>query len=286
MLDCLLHLPPAARDAAYDNTRAVATSAAQLAALEARSAALVADHPQALLDAPYGVSERECYDFFASGQPGAATLLFIHGGYWQMRHKNTFRAVVAGALQQGLHGALIGYTLAPSASLTQIVAQVLQGIAAVRRQALALGGSGDIVLCGWSAGGHLTALGLNAPGVVAGLGISGIYDLAPLQHNYLNVALQLRPSEVQALSPLRLEVVAKPLVIGYGTAELPQLQAQSQVFAQHRQAVPQDVIAVADADHFSILQALERADGVLLQRLLAVAGLATAPHVRSQACAC
>jgi hypothetical protein len=41
MLDCLLNLPQVVRDAAYDNTRAVANSARQLADFEARSAELV-----------------------------------------------------------------------------------------------------------------------------------------------------------------------------------------------------------------------------------------------------
>lgn len=41
------------------------------------------------LDVPFGTAERLRYDFF-EGESGASTLLFIHGGYWQMRHKNTF----------------------------------------------------------------------------------------------------------------------------------------------------------------------------------------------------
>ena len=137
MLDPLLHLPQAVRDAAYDNTRAVANSAQQLADFEVRSAALAA-HPQARLDMPYGPLPRQLLDYW-TGDASAPTMLFIHGGYWQMRHKNTFRFVAKGALQHGVHAALIGYTLAPQACLTQIVHEVVQGIAAVRQQALAAG---------------------------------------------------------------------------------------------------------------------------------------------------
>lgn len=267
MLDCLLHLDEAARRAAYDNTCAVHDSAAQLAAFEARSAALL-DTTAADWDVPYGPSERQKFDFIA-GQTGAATLLFIHGGYWQMRHKNTFRFVAEGALQQGLNAALVGYTLAPQATLTQIVQEVREGIAAVRAHYLQRGGSGRVLLCGWSAGGHLTAMCLDAPGVVAGLGISGIYDLGPIAHNYLNAALQLSEAEVQQLSPLRLPVVNQPFVTACGSAELPQLQAQSQAFAAHRQGMPDDAVCVVEgADHFSILQALASSDGALLQALL------------------
>ena len=268
MLDNLLHLNAAARKAAYDNTSAVANSAAQLADFEARSAAL-AQHAKGHLDVVYGLQARQKFDFFASAS-GAATLLFIHGGYWQMRHKNTFRFVAEGALQNGVNAALIGYTLAPQASLAQIVQEVLQGIAAVRAHALQLGAADRVLLCGWSAGGHLTALGLHAPGVVAGLGISGIYDLDPIRHNALNEALQLSETEVQQLSPLRLPLVQQPFITAYGTAELEQLQRQSQAFAQYRQGLPHDVLLpVEGADHFSILNALAQPDGALLHALLA-----------------
>ncbi len=267
MLDCLLHLDDAARNAAYDNSGAVADSAAHMADFEARSAALMQRYP-ADADIAYGPAERQRFDFFP-GDAGAPTLLFIHGGYWQMRHKNTFRFVAEAALQEGLNAALIGYTLAPQATLTQIVQEVRDGIAAVRAHARRQGGADAILLSGWSAGGHLTAICLDTPGVVAGLGISGIYDLGPIRHNYLNAALQLTDAEVQTLSPLRLPVVPKPFVTAFGTAELPQLQAQSQAFALHRQGVAAGaVLPVRDADHFSILNAFAQPQGVLLQTLL------------------
>lgn len=266
MLDHLRSLPQALRDAAYDNTAAVRDSAAKLADFEARSAALVA-RVGGQLDQRYGPAERQAFDYFP-GQAGAPTLLFIHGGYWQMRHKNNFRFVAESALARGLHAALIGYTLAPQARLTQIVQEVRQGIAAVRAHALAQCASGEVLLCGWSAGGHLTALGLDCEGVRAGLGISGIYDLAPIAHTYLNQALQLTPGEVQALSPLHLPPVDKPFVTAYGTAELLQLQAQSLVFSRYREGLPGALVAVEGADHFSVLEALAKPEGVLLERLV------------------
>lgn len=267
MLDCLLHIDKAARKAAYDNTRAVKDSAAQLADFEERSCALVQQF-DADLDVVYGPLERQKFDFFF-GEKGAATLLFIHGGYWQMRHKNTFRFVAQGALKQGLNAALIGYTLAPQATLTQIVQQVREGIAAVRAHALQNGGADRILLCGWSAGGHLTAMGLDSPGVVAGLGISGIYDLGPIQHNDLNVALQLSDAEVQVLSPLRLPVVNKPFMTAFGLAELPQLKAQSEAFFAHRSGQQGDaLLPVKGADHFSILNALALPNAALLSALI------------------
>lgn len=269
MLDSLATWSQTARDAAYDNTAAVQDSAQQLAAFDARSAALAANVP-AQLDVPYGAGERLRFDYFP-GRPDTPTVLFIHGGYWQMRHKNTFRFVAEGAIKRGVSAALIGYTLAPQACLTQIVEEVRQGIAAVRQHAQENGGSGEILLCGWSAGGHLTAMAMDCPGVVAGLGISGIYELSPLRLTKLNQALQLTELEVNTLSPLRLPLSNKPFVTAYGAAELPQLQAQSRLFSHYRNTLPGDVVNVPGADHFSILNALAADDGSLLNALLSYA---------------
>lgn len=263
--------PSSERDAAYDNSAAVHDSTERLAEFDQRSDALVASaHAQP--DRRYGPAERQLFDYFP-GRQAAATLLFVHGGYWQMRHKNTFRFVLQGAQFHGMHSALIGYSLAPQASLSEIVREVKQGIAAVRDHALKEGGSGDILLCGWSAGGHLTALCLACEGVVAGLGISGIYDLTPIKTTYLNRSLQLSNDEVQQLSPLFLPAVNKPFFTAYGTGELPQLQAQSLAFAAHRQNFPGGALPVAGANHFSILNELADAKGALLDPLMLYAGV-------------
>jgi hypothetical protein len=53
--------------------------------------------------------------------------------------------------------------------------------------------------------------------------VSGVYDLGPLRDTVLNQALNLTDVEINAFSPLRLPAVHKPLVISFGTAELPTL---------------------------------------------------------------
>ena len=45
-------------------------------------------------------------------------------------------------------------------------------------------------MSGWSAGGHLTSMALSHPQVKAGMAISGIYDLEPIRHSYLNEKLE------------------------------------------------------------------------------------------------
>src|SRR4029079_12821005 len=130
--------------------------------------------------------ERNRIDFLKAGD-NAPTLLFIHGGYWQARAKYVFTIVPEGPLAHGINVALIGYTLAPEATLDEIVAEIHAGIDFLTGQLPVLGAAAEgIVGARWAAGGHLTSMALSHPKVRAGMAISGIYDLEPIRHSYLN----------------------------------------------------------------------------------------------------
>ena len=258
----------AALDAAYDNTKAVANSAALLADFDARSAQLRARRPQHL-DLCYGPAERNRVDYFAAPQTTkpAPILIFIHGGYWQMRAKETFSFLAAGPLAHGIHVALPGYTLAPATTLDGIVAEVRAAICWIAQHAADFGGDpARILVSGWSAGGHLTAMVLDEPAVRGGLAISGIFDLEPIRLNYLNAKLGLDAAAAQRLSPLlNLPAQSAPLILACGTGELPELQRQSATYAQARaQAGLEGRLAqFAHHDHFTILEELAQPDGAL-----------------------
>ncbi|WP_293776012.1 alpha/beta hydrolase [uncultured Oxalicibacterium sp.] len=253
-------------DAAYNNSLAVADSPVLLRDFDTRSAALRDKYPQHL-DLRYGAAPRNRIDYFAALQPGPL-LIFIHGGYWQMRSKETFSFLAEGPLAQGFHVALLGYTLAPEQSLRGIVDEVKAGIGWLREHAAALGGDVQrMVVSGWSAGGHLTAMCLDEAGVIGGIAISGIYELEPIRLCYLNDKLQLSDAEEQTLSPARLPLSAKPLVIAYGTGELAELQRQSTSFAALREGLPGSLLALAERNHFTILEQLADANGVITQAL-------------------
>ena len=161
------------------------------------------------LDLRYGPRERDRIDFLKIAER-VPTLLFIHGGYWQNRAKETFALFAEGPMAHGINVALIGYTLAPEAVLDEIVAEIHAGIDHLAAQLPELGGDGKgIVVSGWSAGAHLAAMALGHPAVAAGLAISGVFDLAPLRDTYLDEKLRLTDSEIAAMSPLRLPAVAK-----------------------------------------------------------------------------
>ena len=147
-----------ALDAAYNNGAAVADSARFIAAWDRSSAELRAARPRHL-DLRYGEAPRNRLDFFAAPKPRAATLLFIHGGYWQSRAKEIFSFVAEGPLALGLNVAVIGYTLAPEARLDDIVGECRRALSWVTRHIADLGGDPQrLYVSGWSAGAHLTAM--------------------------------------------------------------------------------------------------------------------------------
>src|ERR1700760_2378356 len=204
----------------------------------------------------YGPRERNRIDFLKAADK-APTLLFIHGGYWQMRSKEVFTIFAEGPLAHGINVALIGYTLAPDATLDEIVAEIHQGIDALVAQLPVLGAAADdIVVSGWSAGGHLTAMALSHPRVKAGMAISGIYDLEPIRHSYLNVKLKLDGPMAKRNSPMAKHGgVAKPLALVAGSAELPLLRKQTADFAGHRAryGLPVTYEEIPAANHFTIM---------------------------------
>ena len=182
----------AARDACVQqHSAAVANSSELNAAREAASAAFRMAHPEHL-DLRYGPRERNTWDLFPAADPHAPCLVFIHGGYWQRNSKDQFANLIAGPYAHGWAAALPGYTLAPDASLTEITAEINAALDWLAAHGPAHGIAGPVVLSGWSAGGHLTAMCLAHPRVSAGLAISGLFEMGPIRDTYLNDKLRLR----------------------------------------------------------------------------------------------
>jgi arylformamidase len=253
-------------DAAYDNMAAVADSAERLAGWSERSAALRRLKPDEC-DIPYGPHPRNRVDVFRCGRNRAQILAFIHGGWWQRNSKEVFSCMAEGPMAAGFDVALIGYTLAPEATLSRIVSEVRQALDLLSDRQAASGRNGRCVLSGWSAGGHLAALTLDHPFVAAGLSISGVFDLEPIRHSYINVRLGLDPEEAAALSPALLTAPVKPLAVAYGLDELPELQRQSVDFAARCASAgsPVNLVGLSDRNHFSILEDLAAPDGALVR---------------------
>lgn len=259
----------AARDAAYDNTAAVADSAGLNARRIAASAAFRRSVPGSL-DVPYGPAMRQRWDIFPGRDPAAPCFVFIHGGYWQRNRREDFCCLGEGLRAHGWSVALPGYTLTPEATLTQIVAEVTAALDWLAAYGADHGVAGPVLLSGWSAGGHLAAMGLGHGRVAAGLAVSGVYELGPLRDTSLDGALRLTDDEVAALSPLRLPPVPKPLALAYGSAELPSLVADTRALHALRASAhcAGPLLPVAGADHFTILEQFRDLDSPLVRAAL------------------
>lgn len=262
-------------DAAYNNRAAEKGLEARKADQDERSLALYA-RAKVSRDLAYGPSPRQRLDFFHAASAGRPTVAWIHGGYWQLNEKEPNAFVAEGPLAHDLNVALLEYTLAPAATVTQIVEEIRAAIAWLRpRLQHELRAGPSIVVSGHSAGGHLTAMAASQPGVAAALPVSGLFDLEPIRLSYLNVALKQDVKEAGANSPISLTLPSIPVTVAVGGAELPELVRQSDDYATALKATNRasKYLLIPGATHFSILEEVARPDGVLAVELARLAAL-------------
>lgn len=240
---------------------------------EAATAALDADPDLARWrDVAYGPAPRQRYDVTA---PKAAAgprpcLVFIHGGFWQEGSKAWSGFAARDCAQAGWVHAAPGYSLAPEATLAQIIDEVAAALTHLRAHAAVYGIDPDrIVLAGHSAGAHLAAAILAGMGGEALAGalagyvlISGVYDLAPVAASYVNDKLGLTPGEAERLSPLLHRPAAdRPVHLLVGADEPDAFRRQSDALALlwGRELRRISLTRCPGRDHFDILDELCRA---------------------------
>ncbi|NML35239.1 alpha/beta hydrolase [Paraburkholderia antibiotica] len=256
-------------DAAYNNTQAIPNFPEVLKDFQQRSAQLYERVP-GRRDLPYGERARERFDWLSCGNAGAPTFVFIRGGYWQNCVKEDFAFIADGPLAHGFNVVLAEYTLAPQASMTQIVGEITALLDCLQQDPHGLGTAGQpVCLSGHSAGGHLTALHRAHPLVTSALPISALVDLEPISLCCLNDRLQLSQQEIAAYSPLQHIGKGVPTLIAVGSAELPELVRQSDDYAAACAAAGEQatLLHVPGCTHFSVLDDLARPDGLLMTAL-------------------
>jgi arylformamidase len=261
-------------DAGYNNTNAVPDVQQILAGWLRRSDAL---RPQldAAWDLPYGARPRQRVDFIRARGAGRPTFLYIHGGYWQRNDKEPLHCLAPGMLAHEVNFATMEYTLAPAATLDEIVAEVRACVDYLASKLGELGADPKrLVVGGHSAGGHLTATLREHPRVTGILPISGLFDLEPIQLSYLNAAVRMDMATAKRLSPQLHLTTSCPAVIAVGGAELPELQRQSTEFhaAYQAQGLQSELLVLPGDDHFTILEHLASPDGVLTRSVLKLLG--------------
>ena len=241
---------------------------------------------ECLADTRYGESADEVVDIFPAG-PGAPILFFIHGGYWRMLSQKESAFMAECFVGLGAAVVTVNYSLAPAASLDDIVAQCRRALAWTWRNAASFGGDPErIVVTGSSAGGHLTGamisggwhadFGVPADIAKGACAISGIFDLEPIRLCEVNEWARLDAAAARRNSPIHhIPERGCPLVVTYGGNETAEFKRQTDDYAAAWRAAgfAADYVDMPDANHFDIVFDYQNPDGPLTRAVRELMGV-------------
>ncbi|KAM3846350.1 kynurenine formamidase isoform 2-T2 [Vipera latastei] len=237
---------------------------------------------QTLLNVPYGSSEGEKLDVYLPKKHTETfpLVLFIHGGYWQDLSKDVSGFAACPLVNQGIAFAAVGYDVAPKGQLEVMVEQVRRSVAFAVQQYTGISG---VYVLGHSAGAHLAAMILSTdwekfgvePNIKGVFLVSGIYDLEPIMHTYVNDLLQMSRAVAQENSPLWCvpkvnDKKACRVLIALAQHDPPEFHRQSQEYCQVLRTAGWEVslLDLAGTDHFDIIEKLSQENYLLTQVIL------------------
>ena len=256
-------------DKAYNNSLAV-TNSTEIVQSWIQSSILAKRKLHGDQDISYGDTAFQRFDFFPAGND-APVIVFLHGGFWQMRSKDDFTFIAPPLVDAGFSVAMLGYRLAPHANMNEIVQDVRDGLRAIRGYMKEKNiTTQNTWLLGWSAGAHLVSMVQDEESVLGGTAISGIYDLEPMRHCYINEKLQLDEDTSLKNSPILLKQDNfKPLDLFVGGAELQEMQRQSLDFFDYRNSINVNSIfkKIPTKNHYTILDELTSSQGEIFKAL-------------------
>ncbi|MEM1362968.1 MAG: alpha/beta hydrolase [Pseudomonadota bacterium] len=219
-----------------------------LTRMTARSDALWLD----LRTISYGPDARQVIEMMGTPDAGTVLPVFIHGGYWRALTASVHRYVLPRLAGQAGAVANLEYRLLPDVTLAEIIEDALTGLSLIAAQT-----GCRLVVVGHSAGGHLAIMSaLRLPDIVVGaVGVSGIYDLTPLQWSFLREEVGLEAHDLVGHSPQENWNTpdASHVLLAIGDAETPEFHRQAQQFATTHGA---RVITVPDCHHMTVLDVL------------------------------
>ncbi len=261
-------------DAAYRTETGI-----DLGALLKRYAMLSArarDQLPCRLGLKYGPTRFESLDFFST-RPGAPLLMFIHGGYWRLGTASDVSMLALGPAAHDVAVAVVDYALCPTVTIDEITRQCRAALAWIWHNADELQVDRNrIIVAGHSAGGHLVGMLLatdwpgqyNLPAdlVKGALAVSGLFDLRPLRHSWLQPKIQLTAETIERQSPLfHIPTSGPPLVLTCGGAESEEFHRQSRdyLLAWQQAGMIGRFIEQPGANHFVAVESFAEPDGLL-----------------------
>ncbi|XP_061471854.1 kynurenine formamidase isoform X2 [Rhineura floridana] len=234
---------------------------------------------QTLLNVPYGMGEGEKLDVYLPKEHFETfpLVLYIHGGYWQFMSKDVSGFAAWPLTTRGIALAAVGYDVAPKGQLEVMVRQVRHSVAFAVQQYTGISG---IYLLGHSAGAHLAAMVLSTdwtefgivPNIKGAFLVSGIYDLEPITHIYVNDVLRMTREVALQNSPL--QCVPKlegkrtcQVLVAVAQHDSPEFHRQSQEYFEALRAAgwSASLLDIGDTDHFDVIEKLSQEDYLLTQ---------------------
>ena len=238
------------------------------------------------LDVAYGPSEDELLDIFPAGRDGAPVAVYIHGGAWTRSHKNSASYQAESFVAAGASYVATNFTLAPKASLDEMVRQNRAAIKWVYDNAESFGSDPNrLFVAGHSSGGHLAGMmyvtdwtewGMPADAVQGVLAGSGMHELAPVKLSSRNEYLFLDDAAVARNSAIRqIPDTPPPIIICYGENEQKEFRRQSIEFAQaiRDRGHPIQEFDLPGMNHFDVGQQYNNPDSPVLKAMFAMMGL-------------
>jgi len=266
-------------EAEYNNRRRVPEHET-IAARWAAASAKWREEADLLADQSYGPGERQRFDLFrARGAADAPLVVYIHGGYWQRGDRKAQSFVAKEFNARGIDVALPSYSLAPTVTVAAIVTELRQCLRTLYART-----KKRPVVVGHSAGGHLAATMLATNWAAAGdvphdlvraaYALSGAFDPAPLIQTSLNEALKLDAASARAANVVagRTPPSSAVMVAAVGGDESTEFIRQSLALAAAWSAagVKAECVIVPNANHFTILDELARAESPVLARIVSL----------------
>jgi arylformamidase len=239
------------------------------------------------LDIRYGEGRRQLLDVFSCGSSDAATLVYIHGGYWQRGDKSIYSFLAQPFVDAGVNVVVLGYDLCPEVSITRISEEMREALRFLWLQSNEHGLNRDrITVMGHSAGGHLTQMmmatnwptydaALPAGLVKAGIPVSPLSYLEPVRlTEALNAGLQMDTAEADSQSPMTNHppVTNAPQLVVVGGAETNEFHRQMQMYVDAFTTPAREIgsYIVPDVDHFDELNILADANSEFFTNSLAL----------------
>ena len=189
-------------------------------------------------------------------------LVFFHGGYWQELSVEESFFPAINSIKNHIGFAAVEYTLAPQASIDEIVNECKDAINWLFLNSKKLGfDKNKIILAGSSAGAHLAAMCSiynqeSKNNLLGSILVSGIYDIEPLIGTSINEALYLKKDQAVRNSPMFKDLKKfPPTVVVWGENETEQFKKQSKIFANKLidMEVPVRSLEIENKNHFDVI---------------------------------